>query len=77
MTHLLKQAFSKASKLPEVEQNVIARWMIEELASERRWERTPDEAPQSIRPHHGGQVRWTISAFILKRPWFSFNVMVK
>ncbi len=40
MTHLLQQAFAKISKLPEVEQNVIARWMLEELAAERRWEKT-------------------------------------
>ena len=39
MTHLLQQAFSKVAKLPEVEQNVIARWVLEEVASERRWER--------------------------------------
>ncbi len=39
MTQLLQQAFAKASKLPEVEQNVFARWALEELVSERRWEK--------------------------------------
>ena len=48
MTHLLKQAFVKASKLPEVEQNVLARWMIEELASERRWERAFAESEDAL-----------------------------
>ena len=40
MTQLLQQAFAKASKLPEVEQNVFARWVLEELISEKRWEKT-------------------------------------
>lgn len=40
MTHLLKQAFAKVAELPEVEQNVIARWMLEELASGKRWEKS-------------------------------------
>ncbi len=39
MTHLLQQAFAKVSKLPEVEQNVLARWVLGELDSERRWEK--------------------------------------
>jgi len=37
MTKLLKEAFAEASKLPESEQNVFAEWLLEELASERRW----------------------------------------
>jgi len=39
MTRLLKKAFEKASKLPEVEQNALAKWVIEELESEGRWEK--------------------------------------
>lgn len=38
MTKLLEKAFSEASKLPKLEQNVFANWILEELASERRWE---------------------------------------
>jgi len=34
---LLDEAFSEASKLPESEQEVLAAWILEELASERRW----------------------------------------
>ena len=39
MTHLLEKAFEKAAKLPETEQNVIARWLLEELESEKKWEK--------------------------------------
>ncbi len=38
MTKLLKKAFDEASKLPEKEQNALASILLEELASERRWE---------------------------------------
>jgi len=37
MTQLLEQAFSEAAKLTEVEQNILAKWLLVELASERRW----------------------------------------
>jgi len=37
MTKLLEKAFSEASKLPQQEQDAFATWMLEELASERRW----------------------------------------
>jgi hypothetical protein len=37
MTKLLEQAFEEASKLPPEEQDAIAAWLLEELASERRW----------------------------------------
>jgi hypothetical protein len=39
MTKLLEKAFKKASELPDIEQNVIARWLLEELESERKWDR--------------------------------------
>ena len=39
MTHLLKQAFAKAAKLSEIQQNVFARWVLEELDSEKRWDK--------------------------------------
>ena len=38
MTQLLKQAFDEASKLSEPEQNIIAQWLLLELASEKRWD---------------------------------------
>jgi hypothetical protein len=36
LTKLLEKAFKKASKLPEMEQNVIAKWLIGELESEKK-----------------------------------------
>lgn len=38
MTKLLKQVFAKVSALPATEQNLIARWVLEELNSEKCWE---------------------------------------
>ena len=38
MTKLLQKAFDEASKLPEGEQDALGRILLEELASERRWE---------------------------------------
>ena len=37
MTRLLEKAFKKASKLPEVEQNAVAKWLLEELEAEGKW----------------------------------------
>ena len=39
MTELLEKAFSEVSKLDESQQDSFARWLLEELASERRWEK--------------------------------------
>ena len=38
MTQLLKKAFQEASKLPVVDQNALAKWLIQELESEKKWE---------------------------------------
>ena len=38
MTGLLEKAFAEAAKLPEGEQEALAAWILEELASEQRWE---------------------------------------
>jgi hypothetical protein len=38
-TKLLERAFTEASKLPEQEQDAFAAWILEELASEQRWEK--------------------------------------
>lgn len=37
MTKQLKKAFKEASALPEMEQNAIAKWLLDELQSERKW----------------------------------------
>jgi hypothetical protein len=39
MTKLLERAFKEACKLPEIEQNALAKWVLEELESERKWEK--------------------------------------
>jgi len=38
MTELLTRAFAEASKLPTEEQDLFAAWLLEELASEHRWD---------------------------------------
>jgi hypothetical protein len=37
VTELLQKAFDEVSKLPTTEQDDLASWILEELASERRW----------------------------------------
>ena len=38
MTKLLEKAFVDASKLPKVEQNALAKWIMRELDAERKWD---------------------------------------
>ena len=38
MTSLLEKAFKEAAKLPDFEQNIIAKRVLEELSSEKKWE---------------------------------------
>jgi len=38
MTALLERALREVARLPEEEQERIAAWILEELASERRWD---------------------------------------
>ena len=39
MTELLKRAFQKASRLPAIDQNALAKWLLEELQVEKKWEK--------------------------------------
>ena len=39
MTKLLKKAFEEASKLPDFEQNVLAKRLLDELTAEKNWEK--------------------------------------
>jgi hypothetical protein len=48
MTELLERAFTEASKLPEKEQDAMAALLLEELASEHRWEAAFAAAPQQL-----------------------------
>ncbi|MBI5075821.1 MAG: hypothetical protein HZB62_11745 [Nitrospirae bacterium] len=38
MTKMLEKAFKEASRLPVVDQNAIAKWLLEELEAEKKWE---------------------------------------
>jgi len=38
MSNLLKKAFEEASRLGEAGQDAVGRWLLDELASERRWD---------------------------------------
>ncbi|MBI1883502.1 MAG: hypothetical protein HYS08_04780 [Chlamydiae bacterium] len=38
MTKLMEKAFKTASKLPVLDQNILAKWLLEELKSDRKWE---------------------------------------
>ena len=38
MTKNLDKAFAEASKLPEPDQDALARWILAELASDRAWD---------------------------------------
>jgi hypothetical protein len=38
MTRLLEKAFRQAARLRETEQNALAKWVLEELEAERKWE---------------------------------------
>jgi hypothetical protein len=63
MTKLLQRAFDEASKLPEGEQDALGRILLEELASERRWEELfagshdllADLADQAAAEHRAGR----------------------
>jgi hypothetical protein len=48
MTKLLQQAFDEASKLPEREQDALGRILLEELASERRWDELFSKSPDLL-----------------------------
>ncbi len=65
MTRLLEQAFNEASKLPEMEQNIMAKWMLDELASEGIWKKAFAEsedileklAAEALTEHAHGKTR--------------------
>lgn len=39
MTKLLEKAFEEASKLPEMEQNSFAKWVLKELEADKKWDK--------------------------------------
>ncbi len=48
MTQLLQKAFTEITRLPETEQDQIARMLLAELASECRWQKAFAKSPNSI-----------------------------
>ncbi len=48
MTQLLEKVFTKAGKLPEVEQNALAKWHLNELSSEKHWDKAFAESEQVL-----------------------------
>lgn len=48
MTKLLERAFKNASKLPNVEQNALAKWLLEELEADRKWDQAFAESEDKL-----------------------------
>ena len=48
MTQLLEKVFGEVSKLPEVEQNALAKWMLSELKSEKKWSEAFAESEDAL-----------------------------
>lgn len=65
MAKLLDKAFAEASRLPEPEQQALAAWILEELASDRQWQRAlahPTDvlaqlADEALTEHREGQTQ--------------------
>ena len=48
MTDLLEEAFAKAARLPDHEQDVFARWLMDELESEQHWSRSFETSQRQL-----------------------------
>ena len=65
MTQLLTEAFEKAGKLSEQEQNRLAKWILAEMASEACWEKafadSADKlaqlADEALEEHRAGRTK--------------------
>jgi len=65
MTELLEKAFAEAARLPAGDRDELAAWILEELASEQRWQNafaaTPDLlrelAEEARREHRAGRTK--------------------
>jgi len=65
MTKLLRKAFEEASKLPELEQNVLAKQLLNELVAEKKWEKAfansedilSKLADEAIKEHEQGRTK--------------------
>ena len=65
MTKLLEKAFEEASKLPETEQNSLAKWVLEELDADKKWDEVFAEsedildqlANEALEAHNRGKTK--------------------
>ncbi len=65
MTKILQQAFDQAQQLDQEEQEALGRWLLEELASQRRWDellaRSQPQlsrlAEEALAEHRAGRTR--------------------
>ena len=65
MTRLLEKAFAEVVKLPKSEQDKLAKWLLAEMRSERRWDaafaRSSDKlailANEALREHRKGRTK--------------------
>jgi hypothetical protein len=48
MTKLLEKAMAEVARLSEPEQDAVAAWILEELASERRWDKAFANSPDAL-----------------------------
>lgn len=48
MTQLLEKVITEVAKLPDVEQNALAEWLLRELSSERTWEKAFAESEETL-----------------------------
>jgi hypothetical protein len=48
MTRLLEQALAQVMQLPESEQDTIARLVLDEIESEREWDRLFAKSPEKL-----------------------------
>ncbi|RLA07240.1 MAG: hypothetical protein DRQ51_06680 [Gammaproteobacteria bacterium] len=48
MSVLLEKAFKKASKLPSIEQNILARRVLDEIESDNSWDKLFADSEDSL-----------------------------
>jgi hypothetical protein len=69
MTTFLQQAFAEAAKLPEAEQDVLASWLLAELAADHEFDRAishtsgklADLAREALEEHRSGKTEEMIT----------------
>ncbi|RKX62781.1 MAG: hypothetical protein DRP34_03555 [Thermodesulfobacteriota bacterium] len=65
MSTLLEKAFEEIKKLPEIEQNIFARWILEEIKAEKKWDKLFAEsedileklAKEALEEHRAGKTK--------------------